>query len=336
MIDLKEYGFEPARYSVPGETDCIPARVTSVHRERYGVVSAQGEGFARLKSAVYRVDPSAVFPTVGDFVLLRWNPSGDSLIVQTLPRKSYFARADGFGSRGVQAVAANIDYALLVSSLNRDCNPRRLERYLAQTLESGARPVFVLTKADLCPNPEEYIASVHAIAQGAPVYAVSAHTGLGMDALAPYLAPGTTLALLGMSGVGKSSLLNALMGFERMKVNRTRDVDSSKGRHTTTHRELIRLSSGALVIDTPGMRELGVWSAEEGVEEAFSDIEALAAQCRFSDCRHESEPGCAVRAALESGLIDAKRFRNYIDLQRQAQRTARIAQRRAKKNGMHK
>lgn len=333
MIDLKDYGFDPTRYSVSEKSNYIPARITSVHRERYGVICAQGESFARLKSGVYRANPSAVYPTVGDFVLLYWNASGDSLIVETLPRKSFFARSDGFGSRGMQAIAANIDYALLVSSLNRDFNPRRLERYLTQTLQSGAKPVFVLTKADLCPNPSEYIEQVRIIAQGAPVHAISAHTGFGMDALAPYLQSGTTLALLGMSGVGKSSLLNALMGYERMKVNRMRDVDSSKGRHTTTHRELIRLPSGALVIDTPGMRELGVWSAEDGVEEAFSDIEQLAAKCRFSDCRHEQEPGCAVRAALERGEIDAKRLKNYLDLQRQAQRTARIAAMRAKKSG---
>ena len=185
--------------------------------------------------------------------------------------------------------------------------------------------MFVLTKADLCPDAAPYLEKVSAIAPDAPALVVSAHTGQGMDALRAYLEPGKTLVLLGMSGVGKSSLLNALIGFERMKTGRTRDIDPDKGRHTTTHRELIRLPGGALLIDTPGMRELGVWDAQEGAAEAFADIGAIAAQCRFSDCRHESEPGCAVRAALESGQIDRRRWRSYLDITRQARHTARIA-----------
>lgn len=327
MNERFDYGYDPLLYGLPAEGE-LPARVIGVHRDLYDVVCALGEGSARLKSSAYRAQRGAVYPTIGDFVSLRWNDSGDSIITRTLPRKSYFARSDSFSARGTQAIAANIDYALLVSSLNRDFNPRRLERYLAQTLESGAAPVFVLTKADLCPDPAEYIAQLRAIAPDVPVHAVSAHSGFGMDALAPYLSPGTTLVMLGMSGVGKSSLLNALMGYERMAVNRTRDIDSAKGRHTTTHRELVPLPTGALLIDTPGMRELGVWDAKDGVERAFADIEALAAQCRFSDCAHEREPGCAVRAALASGALEPKRYKNYLDLLSQAKRTARIAAKR--------
>lgn len=347
MIDLTEYGYDPVFFGVPGANE-IAARVTSVQRERYGIICAQGESFARRKASAFHADPSTLFPTVGDFVCLRWNSSGDSLITRTMPRRSFFARADSFSPRGVQAIAANIDYALLVSSLNRDFNLRRLERYFAQTIESGAQPVFVLTKADLCPDPEQYMRQVRSIAPDAPILAVSAHSGHGMEALGPFLAPGKTLVLLGMSGVGKSSLLNALMGFERMKVNRTRDVDSSKGRHTTTHRELIQLPIGALVIDTPGMRELStgaaadflsaqlaphsrIRSARDGVAEAFADIEALAGQCRFSDCRHESEPGCAVRAASARGNIDPRRLKNYLHLQQNARRMTDIAARRGRK-----
>lgn len=285
---------------------------------------------------------------MGDFVCLRWNASGDSLITRTMPRRSFFARADSFSPRGVQAIAANIDYALLVSSLNPDFNLRRLKHYFAQAIESGAQPVFVFTKADLCPDLEQYMRQVRSIAQDAPISTVSAHSRHGMEALGPFLAPGKTLALLGMSGVGKSSLLNALMGFERMKVNRTRDVDSSKGRHTTTHRELIQLPTGALVIDTPGMRELNtgaaadfltvqraphsrIRSVRDSIKEAFADIEALAGQCCFSDCRHESEPSCAVRSALARSDIDPRRLKNYLHLQQNARRMADIAARRDRK-----
>ncbi len=328
---LMDYGFDPGYYEQELKNapfGALPARVVSVHRERFGVIGEGGEGYARLKAGAYRDRHAADYPTVGDFVLLRPVPGGDGQIVRTLPRRSLFARSDAFGPRGVQAVAANVDYAFIVTSMNRDFNARRLERYLAQTLESGAEPVIVLTKADLCGAPADCIRTAETIARGAAVLAVSAKTGAGLEALAPYVRPGATLALLGMSGVGKSSLLNALAGEDVMRVNETRGVDSAKGRHTTTHRQLVRLSCGALVIDTPGMRELGVWDAEAGVAEAFEDIEALAAACRFSDCRHESEPGCAVRAALEEGRLDEGRLSNYLALRRQARATARVKRQR--------
>ena len=331
MTDLIEYGFDPGYYEnelKDAPAGAVPARVTSVHRARFGVVSGAGEGFAQLKGSAYRDQHSSLYPTVGDYVLFRPSPGGDGQILRTLPRKSLFARANGFGPRGTQAVAANVDYAFIVTSLNRDFNARRLERYLSQTLESGATPVIVLTKADLCENPAEYIREAETVARGAAIHVISAHTGAGLEELAPYMKPGVTLALLGMSGVGKSSLLNALAGEDLMRVNETRAVDSAKGRHTTTHRQLLRLPCGALIIDTPGMREFGVWDAEAGVCEAFGDIEALAASCRFSNCRHEREPGCAVRAALENGALDAGRFRSYMALRDQARATARVKRQR--------
>ncbi len=331
MNQLIEYGFDPVYYENElndAPAGAVPARVVSVHRGRFGVVSDAGEGFAQLKASAYRDERAADYPTVGDFVLLRPVNGGDGQIIATLPRRSLFARSDGFGPRGVQAVAANVDFAFIVSSLNRDFNLRRLERYLSQTLESGATPVILLTKADLCDDVSRYLREAEEIAQGAAVHALSAHTGAGLEALAPYVKPGMTLALLGMSGVGKSSLLNALAGADVMRVNETRAVDSAKGRHTTTHRQLIRLPGGALVIDTPGMREFGLWDAESGVTEAFDDIEALAAACRFSDCRHEREPGCAVRAALESGALEEGRFQNYLALRKQARATAYLKRKR--------
>lgn len=327
MNHLYEYGFDSEYYKEElkdAPSGAVPARVVSVHRARFGVAGEEGEGFAQVKGSAYRDQKAADYLTVGDFVLMRPAPGGDGQILRTLPRKSLFARADGFGPRGVQAVAANIDYAFIVTSLNRDFNIRRLERYLAQTLESGAKPVILLTKEDLCADPAEYVRRAEAVACGAPVHAISALTGAGLEELAPYMKPGVTLALLGMSGVGKSSLLNALAGENLMRVNETRAVDSAKGRHTTTHRQLLRLPCGALVIDTPGMREFGVWDAETGVTEVFEDIEELAASCRFSDCRHENEPGCAVRAALENGSLDAGRLRNYLALRGQARATARV------------
>ena len=327
MNHLIEYGFDPDCYRKElndAPAGAVPARVVSVQRGRFGVVAGEGEGFAQLKASAYRDERAADYPTVGDFVLLRPSPGGDGQIIRTLPRRSLFARSDGFGPRGVQAVAANVDYAFIVSSLNRDFNPRRLERYLSQTLESGATPVILLTKADACEDPARYVGDAEAVAHGAAVHVLSAHTGAGLDALAPYMKPGATLALLGMSGVGKSSLLNALSGEEVARVNQTRTVDSAKGRHTTTHRQLFRLPCGALVIDAPGMREFGLWDAETGVAEAFDDIETLAASCRFADCRHEREPGCAVRAALESGALDEGRFRNYLALRKQARATAQV------------
>ena len=329
------YGFDPDYYGDElknAPAGAVPARVISVHRARFGVAWEAGEGFARLKGSAYRDERAADYPTVGDFVLLRPVPGGDGQIVRTLPRRSLFVRSDGFGPRGAQAVAANIDYAFIVTSLNRDFNARRLERYLSQTRESGATPVILLTKADLCGNPVDYVHAAEAVAGGAAVLAVSAKTGAGLDALAPYLKPGATLALLGMSGVGKSSLMNALAGEDVMRVNETRAVDSAKGRHTTTHRQLLRLPCGALVIDTPGMREFGVWDAETGVAEVFEDIEALAACCRFSNCRHEREPGCAVRAAVEAGALDVGRLRNFLALRDQARATARVKR---EKQGRH-
>ena len=294
----------------------IPARVTSVHKERYGIVCEHGETFARLKTREYYLDGQA-FPTTGDYVMINYIDNGDSQILATLPRRTYFSRKDPDPARGEQAVAANFDYVFIMQSLNLDFNPKRLERYLTLAWQSGAIPVVVLTKADLTGDYGDYLARIEQVAAGVDVRIVSARTGFGMDTLKEYLTPGNTIVFLGSSGVGKSSLVNALAGEEVMAAGEIRE-DDSKGRHTTTHRQLLRLSDGVMIIDTPGMRELGMWGVTEGLEEAFSDVEKYLGKCRFRDCHHESEPGCAIRQAIDSGELDAARWESYRNLQSEA------------------
>ena len=308
-MHITDYGMIPNYENRAG----IPARVTAVYKERYQIVCEHGETYARLKTREYYVDGEA-FPTTGDFVMVEYVPDGDSRILSTLPRRTYFSRRDPDKGRGEQAVAANFDYVFLMQSLNLDFNPKRMERYLTLTWQSGAVPVVVLTKADLAEDYSGYLAEVERVAAGVDVHIVSARTGYGMAGLQQYLVPGKTVVFLGSSGVGKSSLVNALAGQEVMTAGEIRE-DDSKGRHTTTHRQLLRLSSGVMIIDTPGMRELGMWGVTDGLEEAFSDVEQYLGKCRFRDCRHESEPGCAIRQAIEAGELDAARWESYRNLQ---------------------
>ncbi len=321
-MDLSRYGFSQAMRAALAvlDDDGIPARVTAVHKERFAIVCEAGECFARLKASTYYNDRTEDFPTTGDFVLIRYNESGDSVITRTLPRRAYFARRSPEFGRGEQAVAANFDSVFIMQSLNFDFNPKRLERYLALSWQSGAIPVVILTKSDLVEDCETQLLEAQRVASGVDVFAISAKTGAGIDALGAYLSPGKTIVLLGSSGVGKSSFVNALSGENVMSVNSIRE-DDSKGRHTTTHRQLILLDSGVMVIDTPGMRELGMWEAEEGLGEAFSDVEQFLGQCRFSDCRHETEPGCAVKAAIARGELSQKRWESYQKLQREVSRS---------------
>ena len=311
-MTIQDFGYK-------GELSPEIARVTAVHRERYELITAEQFTFGRLKSAVYYQAAAPSFPTVGDYVRIAPNPSGDALILDTLPRSSFFSRNDPTPGRGEQAVAANFDTVFLVSSLNRDCNLRRMERYLTLARRSGAQVVIVLTKADLPEADAGTAELVRAIAGDIPVCPVSVVSDQGFDALKPYLQPGQTLVLLGSSGVGKSSLVNYLAGEELMRVNATRDVDAAKGRHTTTHRQLLRLTSGVLIIDTPGMRELGMSDAGDGLQSSFPDVESHLGRCRFRDCTHGSEPGCAIRHAIETGLLAQERWDNYCQLQRESQ-----------------
>ena len=326
-MNINDYGIVPNTENLPG----IPARVTAVHKERYEIVCEHGTTHARLKTKEYYVDTQD-FPTTGDFVMINYIPNGDSQIIATLPRRTFFSRRDPGPIPRDQAVAANFDYVFIMQSLNMDFNPKRLERYLTLGWQSGATPVILLTKADLVEDYWEYLTQVERVASGVNTHVVSAHTGYGLERLNAYLQPGKTVVFLGSSGVGKSSLVNALAGEEIMTVNGIRE-DDSKGRHTTTHRQLIRLKNGVMIIDTPGMRELGMWDVSEGLGDAFADVEAFIGKCRFSDCKHLYEPGCAIQDALAFGRLDPKRWASYQKLKEEAVSKEEMLRR---KNEWHK
>lgn len=288
----------------------IRARVITQEKGFYRISDGNEERLAEV-SGKYRFQVQNVsdYPAVGDYVVATWPEDGSNSIITTLfPRKSAFIRKAAGQDTHEQVVAANIDTVFVCMSLNNDFSLRRLERYLATAWDSGAVPVIVLTKADLCDNPAEKIAEVESVAMGTDILTVSS-LNADVGAVLPYLQPGKTIAFLGSSGVGKSTLINTLMGEDRILTAGIRRDD--KGRHTTTHRELLTLPCGAYVIDTPGMRELGMWEHEAGIENAFADIETLAVQCRFADCTHNREPGCAIRAALQDGTLSEERWNSY-------------------------
>ena len=293
-----------------------PARVSLEHTHIYRVMTEGGETLARVSGrlrhdAAHRAD----FPAVGDWVVLEMpETGGDARIRAVLPRSSRFSRRAAGNPTEEQVLAANIDVVFLVSGLDHDFNPRRIERYLVTAWDSGAAPVIVLNKADLVPDPASFVAEVEALAPNVPVLALSARQPATMTALRAHLGPGRTAALLGSSGVGKSSLANALIGEELLATREVRESDS-RGRHTTTGRQLLMLPGGGILIDTPGMRELQLWDTGEPVAGAFADIDALAAGCRFRDCAHGGEPGCAVVGAVTAGTLAASRLESFRKLQ---------------------
>ena len=288
----------------------IVGRITLQEKGMYRIRTVMGEQNA-LVSGKFQFDAqsSSDYPAVGDYVMVSCADPVTAIIHQVLPRKSLFVRKAAGTSKTEQAVAANIDTVCLCMSLNNDFNLRRLERYLAVAWESGADPVVVLTKADLCADLPQKQREVETIAMGVDILTTSAMEQEGYRQIMPYITEGRTVAFVGSSGVGKSTLINRLLGEERLATDGLRKDD--KGHHTTTHRELLFLPNGAMVIDTPGMRELGMWDTASGVEQTFTDIEALAARCRFRNCSHTSEPGCALRAALRSGELDSGRWQSY-------------------------
>jgi ribosome biogenesis GTPase len=289
-----------------------PARVIAQHRDIWRVATAGGEEIVRLSGRFMHTAAAGDFPVVGDWAAI--DPAG-LLIHACLPRHGAIARRAA-GGVGTQWICANIDVAFIVMSLNGDLNPRRLERYLATVAESGAAAVCLLTKADLSLDPQAALDALIPSLGAVASVTISTRTGSGLEAVQPWLQPGATAVLLGSSGAGKSTLLNALIGADAMATGEIRSGDD-RGRHTTRHRELFRLANGALLIDTPGLRELGLSVDSEALDTNFADVTALFGACRFSDCRHGKEPGCAVQAALQTGALLEDRWRAYQKLQRE-------------------
>ena len=321
-MNIKDYGLKEEK--IAGKINGIPARIITTYRDRYEIVSDKGKGFARLKKGSFYDNPNAIYPTIGDFVMIEWNSMGDSQIIETLKRDSSFSRASSSADRNhemhtqhEQLVAANFDYVFIMQSLNDNFNIRRIERYLTLAWESGAIPVIVLTKFVLMDDVESYISKIESVAIGVDVYAISCKAKIGLEKLQKYFKKGNTLVFLGSSGVGKSTLVNTLIGKDVMKTSEIRE-DDSKGRHTTTNRQLLMLPTGAMVIDTPGMRELGMWNCDDGIDKTFQDVEKYFGTCKFSDCTHTSEPGCKVLEAIKNGELSEERYNAYMKLKNEA------------------
>jgi len=302
-----------AQLEALGDPSLVGARVSVEHRGAYGLAGCAVET-ARLAGRFRRADAGVDWPAVGDWVAVR--PEGDTGVIHhVLPRAGLLERKRP-GANRAQAVAANVDVAFVVTSAERPPNLRRVERTLAVAAAGGARPAILLNKVDLAADAESDLRALASVAGGARCLACSAATGAGVGELRGELPAGATGALLGPSGAGKSSLVNALLGDERLATGTVRLTDA-KGRHTTTRRELIELPGGAFLIDTPGVRELGLWQAGEGIDQTFDDVTALAAACRFRDCTHHGEPGCAVASALAAGDLDEGRYASFEKLRRE-------------------
>jgi len=326
-MSIEQYGWNPAwlqKFNQINQDnegrEMVPGRIIGDFGSKYRVMTEQGEVWGELAGKLrHELADSGEYPAIGDWVVT-FLPDGaeQAIIHSVLPRSSVISRQAAGNVRAEQIIAANVDTLFLVSALNDDYNVRRMERYLIMAWNSGATPVILLTKADLCPDAELKIAEMERAAPGVAVHAVSALLDSGREALVSYTGSGQTVALTGSSGCGKSTLVNWLCG---KTIQRTQDVreGDSRGRHTTTHRELFVMPSGGIIVDTPGMRELQLWSGEGGLDLAFGDVTLLAADCRYSDCRHEHEEGCAVLEAVRSGELEEKRLLNYRKTQKELQ-----------------
>ena len=295
----------------------VCARVTRVHRHLCTVLSEVGEFPARIPGKMLHDSKArSALPAVGDWVVVQRFENHTTVVLTVLERKTAVSRKAAGAVTQEQIIAANVDGALIVAGLDGDYNPKRIERYLALVLEFGIDPSVVLNKADVCGDVQQRVAEVEALTFGFPVIAISARLGSGMEDLSASMQRGKTYVLLGSSGVGKSTIVNRLLGRTVQRVQAVRE-DDSRGRHTTASRELFILENGALLIDNPGMREIQLWGDERGLREAFQDVQGLARECRFSDCTHTHEPGCAVREAIRTGVLEPQRLESYLKLQRE-------------------
>ncbi|TDO73397.1 ribosome biogenesis GTPase [Halanaerobium saccharolyticum] len=317
-MNLKDLGwnqeFDDKLSQINLQEDFQIARVAIEYKGMYKLYTERGEVLAEITG---KMRYNNQFPAVGDWVIIDFQNNEDRAIIHDiLPRMSKFSRKAAGTNTNEQIVAANIDTVFIVTSLNQDFNLRRLERYLTIAWNSGAKPVIVLSKADLCDKPEIKKNEVETVAFGVPIHIISSLTGKGLNELKDYLIRGKTAALLGSSGVGKSTIINQLLDQKKMEVNEIR-INDGRGKHTTTHRELIVLESGGILIDTPGMREVQLWDDSEGINESFEDLKSIAKKCKFNDCQHDTEPGCAVKKAIENGELTKERLENYRKLKRE-------------------
>ena len=318
------------------------ARVVVSQRERYQLIATAGELSAEVSGALrHRSEGPGAMPVTGDWVAVRVAGPLQAVVIEVLPRKTILSRRAAGTREDQQPIAANIDVVFLVCGLDGDFNLRRLERYMTLVAEGGGEPVVVLNKADICTDIDARMAEASAVARGAPVVAASTRLPHGLDGIRGFLTYGRTVALLGSSGVGKSAIVNCLIGEERLRTQEVRESDS-RGRHTTTHRELIQLAGGGILIDTPGMRELQLWAGRESVDRTFDEIAEIAAACRFRNCAHSGENGCAVESAIAEGVVSGERWRSYLKLiaeaKRHEEKTNRVAaaERKKRDKAIHK
>jgi ribosome biogenesis GTPase len=319
---LEDWGWD-ARWAEAFGDDAakgyFPARLVEEQRGLFQIVSERGVKGARTPGAMrHKAADRSSLPAVGDWISAEAVPGDKAVLIRRiLPRRTKLSRKAAGETMEEQVIAANLDTVLVMTALNADFNARRLERFLTVSLESGAEPVLVLNKLDACPEPGPYLEQARLAAGKAAVVAISAKTAAGLDALAAWIKPGRTVGLIGSSGVGKSTLVNRLAGNEGIKTAETRASDE-RGRHTTTHRQLFILPGGGILLDTPGMREMQFWDSEQGLAKTFDEIEALAPSCRFKDCAHDAEPGCAVKAAVEAGTVAPERLESWRKLKKEA------------------
>jgi len=318
LLDLGWSDFFDKHFQPYQNRGLIPARIAREHKNLYTVLSTYGELVAAVSGNFrFHASTAADYPSVGDWVIISTRDQNDAAIIHSLlPRRTYISRKVAWTKIEEQILAANIDIAFLISGMDDEFNTHRIERYLTLCYNRDLRPVIVLNKQDLCTDIDDKLRETRSIAFDIPVHAISALTGADIDTLRQYLSTGKTAVCLGSSGVGKSTIINRLLGEERLPVGSTSD-STGKGKHITVQRELIPLPSGGLLIDTPGLREIQLWGDEDNLNDVFHDIEQLSRHCRFRDCQHRKEPGCAVKEAIQNGQLNIERYKNYQKQQRE-------------------